>query len=111
MRAVPAGTSISSILVARNCRSTLERREKSGILPRSSILVVTGRSFAWSASYHAPRYWFAVAWGAGALSSRVYKPGLEGMTRTRRVHILVPGNHGEISVVPLNERGKDHRWP
>src|SRR5262252_6662697 len=60
MSAVPAGTLISSILVARNCRSTLERREKSGIFWRSSTLVVTDRSFTWSASYHAPRYWFAV---------------------------------------------------
>src|SRR5262249_32336193 len=71
MSAVPAGTLISSMLVARYCRSTLERREKSGIFRRSSALVVTDRSLAWSASYHAPHYWYAM----GALlrpSSHVY---------------------------------------
>src|SRR5262249_32549925 len=47
MSAVPAGTPISSILVARNSRSTPERREKSGIFWRSSTLVVTDRSFVW----------------------------------------------------------------
>src|SRR5262249_35359257 len=61
MSAVPAGTLISSILVARNSRSTPERREKSGIFRRSSTLVVTDRSFVSSASYHALRYWYAVA--------------------------------------------------
>src|SRR5262245_31318426 len=61
MSAVPSGTLISSILVARNCRSTLERREKSGSFRRSSTLVVTDRTLVWSASYHAPRYRHAVA--------------------------------------------------
>jgi hypothetical protein len=60
MSAVPAGTLISSILVARNWRSTPERREKSGIFRRSSTLVVTGSSVTSSASYHTPRYWYGV---------------------------------------------------
>src|SRR5215470_4270014 len=78
MRAVPAGTSISSILVARNCRSTPERCEKSGILWRSSTLVVTDRSFAWSASYHAPRYRFAMGVVLRRSSHVCLQPGVEG---------------------------------
>src|SRR5215470_3485040 len=76
MSAVAAGTLISSILVARNCRSTLERREKSGICRRSSALVVTDRSLAWCASYHAPRCWYATAGRSIARGLRVYSgPG------------------------------------
>src|SRR5262249_21149690 len=78
MSAVPAGTLISSMFVARNCSSTVERREKSGISRRSSALVVTDRSLAWSASYHAPRYWYAM--GLGHDQCRL--PG-EDLTRLR----------------------------
>src|SRR5215813_9417034 len=60
MSAVPAGTLISSSLVARNCRSTLERREKSGMFRRSSTLIVTDRSFVWTRWYHAPHSRYAV---------------------------------------------------
>src|SRR5215475_2328282 len=84
MSAVPAGTLISSMFVARNCSSTLERREKSGICRRSSTLVVTDRSLAWSASYHAPRYWYAmgaVLHPQARSCLRVYSwPGGEPMT-------------------------------
>src|SRR5215470_15162598 len=73
MSAVPAGTLISSSLVARNCRSTLERREKSGMFRRSSTLIVTDRSFVWSAWYHAPHSQYAVR--AVPASRRASKPG------------------------------------
>src|SRR5262249_56214655 len=84
MSAVAAGTLISSILVARNCRSTLERREKSGISRRSSTLVVTDRSLAWSASYHAPGYWYATG-GSGTASVAVPAEDL-----TRPLHQPTP---------------------
>src|SRR5262245_30782299 len=71
MSAVPAGRLISSMLEASNCRSTLERREKSGIFRRSSTLAVTDRSFVWSASYHELRCWYAVG---VVLRSRVRVP-------------------------------------
>src|SRR5512132_4521358 len=44
MSALPAGTLISSILVARNWRSASERRAKSGIVRRLSTDVATAGS-------------------------------------------------------------------
>src|SRR5262245_50186756 len=80
MSAVPAGTPISSILMARNSTSTLERREKSGIFRRSSTLIITDRSFVSSASYHALRYWYGAAVVCfDAFLTCVYWSGLEGV--------------------------------
>src|SRR5215471_11492419 len=121
MRAVPAGTLISSSLVARNCRSTLERREKSGMFRRSSTLIVTDRSFVWSRWYHAPHSRYAVrsvlrcprrgerasrGLRGGAVDSRVP----DSIFQVERVSPAYPGRRGRPSATILHDIGAEVDW-